>query len=873
MYPRTPSSSSPAASASLNATLNRSEEPQYQEVEQRILARAKAYGITNLDVLFHLSSFPPDPQHGMGPMRQDIHWRNPKLWCLLLDLEKARFGDDGVKRVWHQGIKERYSKTLSHFESSAVDHLWSEFISTGTRDYKFLRDVCKYEIRLGAPRPSFYVDVVGGLLASEHPMGARPFSLLLQRAHPMKSEDLQPLFIKACSSKGTEALKYFCQVCSAVPTVNLYARVIPYLCSQDRFPEAWAMHSYLIGRGDVPLNFGAVEGLVANIAADDLDLKSFLQGLKDVQLWYENQARSTYALERSLRRGVSSENLNLVRSKTFGFRPKKLSDEFVARAFATTTFSFDVILHGLQFLGLSNIGPLALQQIALNAGNHSVLSECLAKIESLGIDLGGSTYSRVIKKLVAQNKTTMLSDVIHSDQHPDVFEDFELQEKLLAQYYGVGDWRQVDRTLAVLCVRGAKSSETVQVENNLREQELCANLLLRSALAVRDQPGISKIMARMRVQGWRLSRHTLKIIFSAVLPKSQANWRTHKSGQFDDLAFLISLWQAAMASDTHIPSTFWQAPIRRLGMMGRWTDLEKVLFWLASKYAMRRPGADVLTAPDAPLSIHPTPSHVRQLSLTELGSPISRIFTPYLQRAIVEWSFLAFPLLPDHRSSPIKLRVGITVPGKNRLSWARGVEILRLLRDKYGVPIQASNIRTACMNRLRLLFRHGQSPKGLINESIRENNKVSLGKYLELLEKAWGEPISFETGPALQQKIVGIAVGPRPRSFSSKSSPLVTRGPRRKVAMRGVVRRRLYVPEPRGAMPYPNRSAPSSGGQSEEPIRAFPSLDRLKPTDDEAQLALEKGRELAEGVVVYSDLFNASWPDYDKSDESSTVEK
>jgi hypothetical protein len=707
----------------MNGLQNPLERSTKEEQELRILERAQVFGIKTLEELVRQCAFEDEFSRPTRLISRKPYSENLDLWWVLLDFQALRLGEQGVRKLWRV-MKDSGGRVDDFFQGPVSDHLWAILISAGLKNHAFLWQLCRHELKLGAKRPSLCVDIVGSLLANSQPAAACMFAQELQISHPVTSDDAYDLFTQACNSSNRNALNNFLTVCTIFRNARIYSRAIPYLCSQERFTDAWRMHKTLLSHGDLPFDFESVKPLIAYIASTNSKFEEFIQDLKEHNVAYEAQARRMQEHEKSLQYGIASGTLNIVSSRTMGVQPSRLSDNFVARAFATKTFSFDFILHGLRLLGLREIGPLALQQISLNAGTPSELCRRIELLKELGIDHGSSMYARVVTKLAVQGKATLLSDVLASDQHPDVFEDLDLQEKLLAKYYRDSDWRQVDRTLAILRVA---NREFLRNER-LSMQETSLNVLLRSVLRAGYWSDIANIIAQAKHRGSRLTVSTLRCMHDTILSKRQPGQRPKVGKCFDEVGFLLSLYQSVTAIGTQIPPTFWREPVRRLGMLRRWNDLERMIFWLAATYSSRSAG-------------------LKRLAINKEEHSIRRIFTPSLQSAIVAWAFL----FPKPRSTlsegPFKLDFEDRQSDRTIVEIDRGVRVLRMLQNQYGVPIDEVKVREACLWGLRKRF----APDCFFGRLVRDNGRhkcsVSLlPASLQRLNAAWSSPLfDFES--------------------------------------------------------------------------------------------------------------------------------
>ena len=792
-----------------------------EKQELRILERAQAFGIMTTTDLLREADFNERSLDSTLLINRQPFSTSIELWCILLDFQRLRFGQQGVKKTWHFMKDRAGGFDESFFCGPASDHLWSILISEGVKWHSFLQQICEHEMKSGAKRPSFYVDIVGSLLANNLYSAAYRFSLLLRPCHPATDADAYQLFIQACDSQDESALWNFRHVVQTFEKVQLYSRVIPYLCNRERFWDAWIMHKFLLSRGDLPPDFDSIKPLVKYFVSGD-GFEEFLQDLKSHNISYDAQARQLHEHEKSLQYGVASGTLNIVSSRTLGIQPSRLSDNFVARAFATRAFSLDFILQGLRLLGLREIGPLGLRQIALSAGNPDELCRRLKMLKESGIDCGSSMYARVVTSLASQGRATLLSSVLASDQHPDVFDDLDLQEKLLAQYYRDSDWRQVARTLAILRV----GNQQIGYDKRLSADSLSLNVLLRSVTRVGDWSAVLSTMSQMKDRSCPLTTHTLRCMHNTILSRRDPGKRPENHRGFDDVGFLLSLFQSAENAGTRIPPTFWREPIRRLGMLRRWNDLERILFWLAARYTRKTASLN-------------NPSSTYKVVIVNHEDSIGEIFSPPLQRALIAWAFLYPKPRRTIFKAPFRLDMKEQRSGGNQVPFTRGVRVLHMLQDQYGVPVDVTTVRTVCFQQLRKRFAPDFFSGQLVRYNIYPKYDASqIRKSLNLLNKAWSGTLFLGRLTALQRQIL------RPRR--------VMRQPRS--GLRRVKGRREVLNRTEHSQHESRKDHDIAKRQSElGPSRAQANVDPDHMDD----------------VVMYRDIYNVSLEDYEKPDSAS----
>jgi hypothetical protein len=692
-----------------------------------LLSEGARYCIHDVKALDFESSVTSLKGQGTRLVDQAKYQFDFELWAILLHYRMRVYGDEGIKTIW-KFLSPRYRIRSLPSHWPMEDSLWNVFVSLGLRDHEFLGRIRDHTKRLWRERklrrPSLYVEVIGGLLKSENSAPAPIFSPTMHPGVVITSDELSELFLEASKSADPKAWENFWPICDSVPNHKIYNPVIPTLCEQGRIVEAMAMHSHLIRRHDCPATFEAVEPLVRHIAQNDLSMSAFLRPLEAAGVSFSGRVQKIYESVKTSSFGKICEEIDLATSRTFGVKRSKISDAFAARFFATKSFSFDFALSGLYMLGLQELGPLSLREIALKAGSGTLIRQRLEKLNDLRIDTGGSAYSRVIRKLAREQEDALLMDVVHCDQHPDVFEDQKVQLQLLNVYHHAKDWGQANRTLAILDIWGRSSWHA-------------PNNMLRGALMRQDWPAATRIATQLHQDDAYITKANIILMYKCILRPRRSTTRVpvNRYG-FHDLMYLITLWQNSLKSGTYIPPDVWREPLRRLGMMGKWTDLEKTCLWLCSFYAP----PEAASAEDC-FSANPTILPTNSLGGTRgHHSFLSEIFYPALQSAMVQWGFIA-------GLRPRKVRRRVEAFGLKKSTalreapWVCGIELLCRLASHYEVCLHHAAIRTACEQRLRQLFSRGGRSRRKHNRLLRRNNRAKLRYYLDWINKVYGQII------------------------------------------------------------------------------------------------------------------------------------
>ncbi len=767
---------------------------------QDLLSEAARYSIHDVRALDFESSVNSIVGRNTRLVERRNYQFDYELWEILLRYRRRAYGDAGIRTVWNF-LTQRDHLTLSQAHSPTDDSLWSIFVNLGLRDYEFLERIANHAKQLWRRRktcrPSLYVETIGGLLKSDDSAAAPIFSEGMHPGSPITSKELVEVFLQACMSANPRALEHFRLICDSVANHKIYSDVIRILCEQERVVEAMAMHSYLIRCHDCPVRFEEIEPLVRRMAQNDLVLSTFTRQLEEAGLSFSGQVQKLYNSVKRSQFGMSHEDIHIATNRTFGVRRTQISDAFAARFFATKSFSFEFALNGLHMLGLDELGPLSLREISLQAGSAALVQQRLAKVHSMGIDTGGSAYSRVLRNLAKEKKDSLLMDVVHCDQHPDVFEDQQVQIDLLTRYHEAKDWRQLNRTLAIINTWG-----------NINQY--APNGMLRNALIRQNWPEVTKIASQMHQGNSYISKANIFLMHRFILrPRSATRRVPVRTCGFQDLMYLITLWQNSLSSGTDIPSYAWREPLRRLGMMGRWTDLKKACLWLCSFYCPPEVASatDGSSANPTILPVGPSGGKYDHLSIND------EIFSPALQRAIVEWGFVA-----GLRAPWVNRRLEASLFNKSMVRreapWVCGIELLCSLKKRFGVRLYDEAIRAACQERLRQLFSRGGRSQLRHNREDRAMNRAKLHYYLGWINKVYGQAL-LDPHDRETLSIISMARWGRNRDKSKT----------------------------RWSMFKPIRAVRNDASWQEHEIEDETYMDE-------------------NDVVMYRDLFHASWEDY-----------
>jgi hypothetical protein len=659
------------------------------------------------------------------------------LWAYLLDFRKRRYGDAGVAMFW-AAVRKR--GLLLPTEGSIANTIWPIFLQAEFEDKQMRYDICRYADELydnsGEHWSKLYAYIMQHIILKEEQGSIVPWHERLIERHPPGPAVFSKLvrnIVLMGGDLGALKLLYKTKFYNTHKTYKTYGKIVPVLLAREDFHTAMQWHFFLVSRGDYPLNQKVVEPLIHHFAIyDPSKARRLKTSLVSAGVPFADSISD--GLEGS--ETISREMMNLVHGKAFGIEPKKYSDRLGARWFATNWISLDLAINTIHALGVQGIGPLSLQAIALREADSLGVIRRIDQLKQLGISIGNSVFSKAVESFARDGEVEYLQGLLRSDQHPDSYEDRQLQEDLLAAYARAEDWAQYRLTAAIRVV-GSRSSLVERY-----------NIIQQANIFRGDRTAIFKMLEEMRVQRIPIAQKTIRHIVRHFLPtRRKGHAPDPRRKNLDDLQTAISILMTMMKFGSSVPATSWREVIRRLGMSGRLDDLEKLCLWLAAWY---NPSSTLRSQPVKSLS-PALPIESPHLAPTQVPTshslhPLRILFSNSLQRAIVEWGFKHEPLRQPFQSAVVleKSDTFNDLAEQSAYHYTRGVKLLRQLQDEE-VYIDVAQIRRALRNRFAILYNPGKS-RVVRNERLRQQNVSTQEDMVVQLNKAWGSDIWLDTG-------------------------------------------------------------------------------------------------------------------------------
>ena len=638
-------------------------------------------------------------------------------------------------------------------EGKVSTELWDHFVQVSKRDSKSLLAVAEYAVRLrqrtGRAQNGIYSHLMGQSHVWRSPSLALSLHQVLKADLPPTPEDYRNLF-RFSLKAGRKSLAILEQIYKDHPVPCMYSVVVPKLCTQGMLGEATKWHYLLVRNNDLPKSFHDCKSLLESHAfvKNDRAVEDLVKSLAQRQVWFE-KVMEQFVQNDSI---LSREIMNRALGEAHGIAPKRLSDGFCARLFATRFFSVDLIISGLQAIGVTILGSSSVRELVVRDDyNCTDVVSHINKMKAAGISLHASKHITMIQKAAIHGQSKLLKSIVDADLHPDTFDDINLQERLLAMYCEKSDHMQMERTFAIIQFSVPEGSLAMQR----------ANLLLRCHISLQNRSQVISILESMQRHQYPMTPRSSRHLRRVYLTRRRAGCRPIEHGQeIQNLTLIINVMKMTLQSGAAIPLEAWREILRRLGMMGHLARYQNLALWLVDWYTglpgFRPPDsfelpefpADGLSSSSTRL-LAPRNSSNHISPLVSMSSALNQhanlhvLFGKQAQQGMVAWGFQAEVKRRPHLPQPQNLRLP-----NPRTHWQWGLRLLKQLQGR-GVPINKAAIAKACKLRLAQLFNHNLISNKKANRRTKELNdvrsilmaKYRYSAYVRGMEEIWGRDL------------------------------------------------------------------------------------------------------------------------------------
>lgn len=576
----------------------------------------------------------------------------PSLQERLRLVAEQTLPDDELRQVWRD-ILESFGDGQRGLPvtGNVADKIWDALVRLGAKDLTIMEELCGYSSRLWEierrERPTFYADVISALIKNQQHASILRFHKELTRKLDIGPEDLLKVFRDACSTP--DDYTSFQEIYATAPKIHIHDSVVEHLCVQSKVEEAMRMHTFLMDRKDYPENLESLYQLY---------IYAMSQGSEMVQKFQKRLVKA------NIRIFEDSVGPGLGNSKA-GF-----SDSFVARLLATPSLPVNFTAGTIATLGTTGLGPLAVQELCQRSQSVADLASSVRAFTSRRIRTRQSTLGKLVDRIVETSDEFLLSMIKSSDIHPVALDDLAWQKSRLVEQHRHSDFVQMRYTRAVLRIHKFEDGQVL-------------NLLLKDDLSTKVWDRASDTLATMTRQQRCIPSETLDWIVNEVLGPDSL------SSEFvqDAAKFSVQLCGHLQLTKSRVPIRHLVHPMQILGRAGRLTELERLLYWLASKHTL--------------VGIRRKPASSKAYSYAT--TDFKRLFSEEFQRDLVLWGFEEQKRQRRGAYRPVlDLRRGTT--DAQRDPWTFGIRLLSNLRNRLHLPVQDRVVREALLSCLPQLF-------------------------------------------------------------------------------------------------------------------------------------------------------------------------
>jgi hypothetical protein len=649
-----------------------------------------------------------------------------ELWNVILNFRYRRDGDKGVFAVL-QALQTR--RALWEVNGQAAAAFWDTLLQEAVLHEHTLLTAWEHAEWLyeahGVRWPKLHETVLTSFIKRKIPQEAVQWHIRLSANYALDAPTFTRLLQRFITDPDPDTQDTLWALYQTSNHRHLYDSIVPQLYSEGHLSLARTWRFRLTLYGDNPQSFAA---------------RPFLRFMAGYFPRVIMEPTETLAAGVSQEAGIPREKLaqaegvggyrqmiNRIHGQTFGIKEKTYDDTLGARWFASSWISIDLALDVVRFLGLDRIGPLSLQSIALREGHPDRILDRLDQLELSGISIGDSSYAKAIRHFATMDDHETLMELLHSDLHPDVFEDPSMQKEILRLALQSGDWTPYR---LVLSVKLAVALDDLTLESNRLAVE---------ALVTGNKQMTIRMMDDMHKRGVQILPSTSDTISMDVISSLTALNLVDNA----ELNQYVALCRLVMASRFPLATQALQTLLLSLGKRYRLEELERLSLEILQRYsAVRdsdRPTLNVHKF-DVPEVLNEEQSYgsfqliPRELNLRHDMHPIQRIFDKDLQHNIIHWSFTARHVsqpLPNSAKNPLQ---------PIDFSFARGIRLLAILRDN-GVVFDQDDVkqlRRVVELELATLLGGAQSKS---SDAPRWLAQLGVEQAKSLCDEAWGKEL------------------------------------------------------------------------------------------------------------------------------------
>ncbi|KAK3676890.1 hypothetical protein LTR78_003094 [Recurvomyces mirabilis] len=687
--------------------------------------------------LTHQADVDNDSKVGKLLVDRPEHRHNYKLWVELMLFKRRIAGNQGVVEVWN-GMRRRRVDLPTEGEEAQL--IWEECIRVTCADdltqhqnsCKVRKEIINHAVglkeRTGKSYGPLYRSLVGKLLTTPDALAGDAHEQLSQHGLGFRPGEIKHLVTNVLENPFPYiALLAFKRIYISSNERDLYDSAMPLVLEVRGAEHALLWHRMFLAAGDVPSDAILAMPQIRQLFELDKDaaLPARLRHRK-----YRQAAHHAIEERAKLREHIplTREAMSGLVGDVHGIKPKEISDSFVAKMFATSAFSLNLVVRGLSFFSIQELGPLAVREVAVRAGSAISFRNVLADLKSLNVTLADTAYCRLVTKIAGDGQTELFKALLASDQHPESYDDTTTQEALLSEYLEQELWANVNVTMTSLSLSG------VPLERR------AINVLVQYYLRNRIWSLVSSTIQKMQSEQIAPTARTLIYLFRYMLPErhpGNAPKRQHPDGKppFDSLEFVTTVCMYSQDARANVPRYYWVELLKRYGLTYRWEGLEKLCLWLSSHGSMQSQRLNVRFGG-------------RRVVLKRPQLLINEVFTRQMQQAIFVWGFNSAALRHQLSMSPPRATGAQVATWTEKVvhhPWTQGLRLLQQMKHCQ-ILINDHNLQRALVNRMWILFGPGNSSQRF-NEFARRENILQLSDYIRQAREAYDIDLAPQVRP------------------------------------------------------------------------------------------------------------------------------
>jgi hypothetical protein len=376
------------------------------------------------------------------------------LWLCILIYRMQREGLSGAAVVM-EGLLARGS--LVTVKGGPARVFWKTILNAAPSSNDMMRSVWAYAEwlydRHNVRWPELYMSIISSFIRNRRWRVTLRWHFRLAPRFSPNAEALAILLKRFISDKQRKSQTVLKTIYLTSHHPQMYDEIIPYLSARSLAATAREWRTLFIARGDLPRSSASRSFIrfLFEYCPDDHLHESELDvaGLG---------SKAEFSTPLELKRSIDLETpLNVYdlfnraagERQLLGLPETAYNDKTAARFLASSWVSIDFGINSLSALGVTSIGPLAFQILALRERKCERLRQRLEQLQQGEIGIDDSSYSQALHHVIMTDNDKLLKQLIRSHVHPTAFDDLILERDFLRSRVSSGNESSVELTAAI----------------------------------------------------------------------------------------------------------------------------------------------------------------------------------------------------------------------------------------------------------------------------------------------------------------------------------------------------------------------------------------------------------------------------------------